>query len=152
MTSQGTVLAPVYPSISYEELGRLLREAGYDIEPVENGGRPTYRTLNEPRFMIRLVNPVEQRPGEFKDITVWTRVAVSPAELADVIHRTKAQNVLALLLADRIGHLVVIHEIMVAGGVTPDYLKSQFFHWRTDLQQVLGVVRESQGKSEGRLN
>jgi len=47
MTAQATVLAPVYPSLHCEELGRLLRAADYDIELVENQDRPTYRMLSD---------------------------------------------------------------------------------------------------------
>lgn len=70
MTVQATVLAPVYPSMRSEELGRFLREAGYDIELVENHNRPTYRMLSEPRFMIRLLGALEKRPGEYHSICV----------------------------------------------------------------------------------
>lgn len=150
MASQGTVLAPVYPSISYEELGHLLREAGYDIEPVENGGRPTYRTLSEPRFIIALVGPSEPRPGEYYSISLWTCIVVAPPVLVDVLHRTKSRNMVALLLADRGGHLVVMHDVLVGGGVTAHHLKSRFSFWRDDLKRVLEVVRESQGAPAGR--
>lgn len=150
MTSQVTVLAPVYPSIGYEELGRLLREAGYDIEPVNDQWRPTYRMLSKPQFMIRLLGALEGRPSDFHSISVWARIAVSPAVLADVLHRTKSQNMFALLLADREGQLLVTHDIMIAGGVTRHHLASQIAHWRTDLERVLTVARECQAAQEGR--
>ena len=150
MTSQATVLAPVYPSLRCEELGRLLREAGYDIELVENQDRPTYRMLSEPRFMIRLLGALEKRPGEYHSISMWSRIAVSPAVLADVLQRTKLQNLFALLLADRAGQLLVMRDVLIGGGVTGHHLKHQLEFWRSDLARVLQVVQESQEKSAGR--
>ena len=153
MTIQATVLAPVYPSMRPEELGRSLREAGYDIELVENHNRPTYRMLSEPQFMIRLLGALEKRPGEYHSISVWSFVAVSPAVLAEVLHRTKWTNMFALLLAQRSGQLLVTHDILIGGGITAHHLKHQLQFWRSDLARVLQVVRDSQGQSEGwRLN
>ena len=150
MTAQATVLAPVYPSLRCEELGRLLREAGYDIELVENQDRPTYRMLSEPRFMIRLLGALEERPGEYHSISLWSRIAVSPAVLAEVLQRTKLQNLFALLLADRAGQLLVMRDVLIGGGVTVHHLKHQLEFWRSDLARVLQVVRDSQERSEGR--
>ena len=150
MTAQATVLAPVYPSLRCEELGRLLREAGYDIELVENQDRPTYRMLSEPRFMIRLLGALEERPGEYHSISLWSRIAVSPAVLAEVLQRTKLQNLFALLLADRAGQLLVMRDVLIGGGVTVHHLKHQLEFWRSDLARVLQVVRDSQGKLDGR--
>ena len=150
MTVQATVLAPVYPSLRCEELGRLLREAGYNIELVENQDRPTYRMLSEPRFMIRLLGALEKRPDEYHSISMWSRIAVSPAVLAEVLQRTKLQNLFALLLADRAGQLLVMRDVLIGGGVTSHHLKHQLEFWRSDLARVLQVVRDSQEKSEGR--
>lgn len=150
MTAQATVLAPVYPSLRCEELGRLLREAGYDIELVENQDRPTYRMLSEPRFMIRLLGALEERPGEYHSISLWSRIAVSPAVLAEVLQRTKLQNLFALLLADRAGQLLVMRDVLIGGGVTVHHLKHQLEFWRSDLARVLRVVRDSQEKLDGR--
>ena len=150
MTSQDTVLAPVYPSIGYEELGRLLREAGYDIEPVADQDRPTYRMLSEPRFMIRLLGALEERPADYHSISVWARLAVSPDVLAKVLRRAKSQNMFALLHVDQSGQLVVTQDILVGGGVTAHHLKHQIAFWRNDLKRVLDVVRDSQGALAGR--
>ncbi len=153
MTSQATVLAPVYPSMRSEELGRFLREAGYDIELVENQNRPTYRMLSAPRFMIRLLGALEKRPGEYHSISVWNFFAVSPEVLAEVLHRTKCENMFALLLAHRSGQLLVTHDILIGGGITAHHLKHQLQFWRSDLARVLQVVLDCQGKSAGwRLN
>jgi len=150
MTIQATVLAPVYPSIRSEELGRLLQEAGYDIEPVASEFRPTYRMLSEPGFMIRLLGALAERPDEYHSISVWRFIAVSPPVLAEVIHRTKSHTMFAVLFAHRSGQLLVTHDILIGGGVTGHHLKHQLQFWRSDLARVLQVVRESQGEFDGR--
>lgn len=126
MTIQATVLAPVYPSMRSEELGR---------------------------FMVRLLGALEKRPGEYHSISVWSFIAVSPAVLAEVLHRSKWENMFALFLAHRSGQLLVTHDILIGGGITAHHLKHQLQFWRSDLTRVLQVVRDSQGKTEGwRLN
>jgi len=150
MTSQATVLAPVYPSLRSEELGRLLRDAGYDIELVEDPERPTYRVLSEPRFMVRLLGALAERPDDYHSICVWTFIAVSPAVLVEVLNRTKSENMFALLLAHRSGRLLVMRDILVGGGVTAHHLKHQLQFWRGDLARVWQVVRDSREKAEGR--
>lgn len=149
MTTQATLLAPVYPSMHPEELGRLLREAGYDIEPAESKFRPTYRLLSEPWFMIRLLGALEQRPDQYHSISVWRFIPVSPAVLVEVIHRTKPEVMFALLLAHRSGQLLVTHDILIGGGVTAHHLKHQLQLWRSDLAHVLQVVGDSQRQAEG---
>ena len=150
MTRNEPVLAPVYPFMRSEELGRLLQEAGYDIETVASEFRPTYRMLSEPGFMIRLLGALDERPDEYHSISVWRFIPVSPAVLAEVMHRSKSQNMFALLLAHRSGQLLVTHNILIGGGVTAHHLKHQLQFWRSDLARVLRVVRESQGDYDGR--
>lgn len=150
MTSQATVLAPVYPFMRSEELGRLLRDDGYDIELVANLNRPTCRVLSAPQFMIRLLGALAQRPADYHSISMWSFMAVSPAVLAEVLHRTKWENMFALLLAHRSGQLLVTRDILIGGGITAHHLNHQLHFWRADLARVLQVVRDSQEKLEGR--
>ena len=142
-------MAPVYPSIGIEELGALLRQSGYELEPISGSPRPGYRALTEPRFTVELTTPFSPRPGEFGIIHLWTRIAVPPAVLADSLAKMRLRSTFAFLFADQRGNLVVSHQVVVIGGVTKHYLRDQFWYWRKNLERVQEMVRSSLAASAG---
>ncbi|MFZ2509173.1 MAG: hypothetical protein WAW79_11960 [Steroidobacteraceae bacterium] len=149
MPNYEPILAPVYPSIGFDELGRLLREAGYDIEAIAQNPRPAYRMLTKPGFTIELTTPFNLRPGEYGVIHLWARMPLPPRILADVLREMPLQCGFAHLLTDQRGNLVMCQHVVVAGGITAHYLRAQFWYWRKDLEQVCQEVRRSLAPSTG---
>lgn len=143
------ILAPVYPSIGFDELGRLLREAGYDIEAIAQDPRPTYRMLTQPGFTIELTTPFSPRPGEYGAIHLWTRMPLPSRILADVLREMRWRCTFAHLLIDQRGNLVMWRQVVVFGGITAYYLRDQFWYWRKDLERVCQEVRKFLALSRG---
>jgi hypothetical protein len=136
MSHYEPVLAPVYPSIGFEDLGRLLRDNGYDIEPVAEAPRPTYRALSAPQFTIELTTPFARRPGEYGLIHLWTRMRVARQVLTDLLPVMRLRSTFAFLFLDNRGSLVVSHQVVVTGGVTAYYLRDQFWYWSRNLERI----------------
>jgi hypothetical protein len=151
MTQFEPILAPVYPSIGFEDLGNLLRKNGYEIEPIARKPWPGYRTLTEPRFTIELTSPFSKRPGEYGLIHMWTRIHLPPPVLADVIQRMQTRSTFAHLLVDHRGNLVVTYQVVVIGGVTAHYLRDQVWYWRKNLERVHETVRAALAAASGQI-
>lgn len=144
--STGPINAPVYPSISHEELGRLLQKYGYDAEPVHEEGRIGYRTLTQPRFTAWLQTPFNLRPGEFASVFLFACVNQPAAISVAVIQALRWKTIYAHVDMNRQGRLAATHTLVVSGGITEYYLRNQLWHWKRDLELLRDEVRK-----QGRL-
>lgn len=147
--STGPISALVHPSLGHQDLGAILRDAGFDAEPFEDGERIGYRTLTQPRFTVQLQTPFDKRPGEYAALFLYGRIQLTPAIAAEVIRLQRSRTMFAHLDVSRRGRLFVNHTVVIAGGVTTHYLRNQLWHWQKDLEQICHEVRRQMRLAAG---
>lgn len=142
LPASGPIQASVYPSISYEEFGRLLRKHGYPARAVVEANRFGYRTLAEPRFSAWMQTPFRGRPDEYASVFLHGRVTLPPAVAALAAQALDWKLMVAHVSADGRGRLYVAHTLIVHGGITEYYLRDQLWHWAADLRRIRDEVRK----------
>ena len=150
LPTSGPIQAAVYPAISYDEFGRLLRKFGYPAQPAVDQGRFGYRTLNEPRFSAWMQTPFRHgRHDEFASVFLFGHVALAtvmaPAALLALQWRLMFAHV-ALKPPNRI---VVTHNIIVHGGVTEHHIREQLGYWVDDLTRIRNLARAQAWRDAG---
>lgn len=147
--STGPINAPVYPSIGYEELGRLLQKFGYDALPSQDNDRLGYRTLTEPRFTAWLQTPFPPRPGEYAAVFLHAYSDLPPAISAAVLQATRFKMSVAHLDMNKHGRLVVAHTLILCGGITEFYLRDELWRWMQDLKHIHDEIRKQSRLAAG---
>ena len=150
LPTSGPIQATVYPAISHDEFGRLLRKFGYPAQPAVDQGRFGYRTLNEPRFSAWMQTPFRHgRHDEFASVFLFGHVALAtvmaPAALLALQWRLMFAHV-ALKPPNRI---VVTHNIIVRGGVTEHHIRDQLGYWVDDLTRIRNLARAQAWRDVG---
>src|SRR5688572_22172328 len=118
LPTSGPIETSVYPSISYEEFGRLLRKYGYAAEALIDRNRLGYRTLAEPCFRAWMQTPFRGRPDEFASVFLHGRVRLPFEVTAATLHDINWKMMVAHVAANGRGNLVASHTLVVCGGIT----------------------------------
>jgi len=147
--SYGPVQTNVYPSISYDEFGRLLRKHGYAAEALIDRDRFGYRTLAAPYFGAWMQSPFRRRPDEFASIFLFHHVDVSPADAAAIMRGINWKMMVAHVSANGHGRLFAAHTLVVCGGITEYYLRDQLWYWVKDLELIRAEVRKQTRRAAG---
>lgn len=134
--SSGPVSSLVYPAISHDEFGRLLRKYGYDAEVIVEHGRIGYRTLTVPRFSAWMQTPFRGRPDEFAAIFLFERYFLTPPLSAEVVRALGGALTCAHAYSRHQGGFMVDHTLIVCGGITEYYLRDELWRWQRDLERV----------------
>ena len=116
LPTSGPIETSVYPSISYEEFGRLLRKYGYAAEALIDRNRFGYRTLTQPYFGAWMQTPFRGRPDEFASVFLHSHVDLPPVTAAAAVHELNWKMMVAHVTTNRRGRLVASHTIVVCGG------------------------------------
>jgi hypothetical protein len=149
LPSSGPIQAAVYPSISYDEFGRLLRKFGFPAEPVAENDRFGYRTLAEPRFTAWMQTPFKGRPDEFAAVFLHGFLDLPPAVALASVQALNWKLMVAHVAASGFGRLAVAHTLIVYGGITELHLRDQLWHWSRDLHRVRDEVRKQARRAAG---
>jgi hypothetical protein len=149
LPTYGPVNTSVYPSISYEEFGRLLRKYGYAAEALIDQGRFSYRTLAEPHFGAWMQTPFRGRPDEFASIFLHGQVDLPPVVTAAALHDINWKLMVAHVTMNRRGRLVASHTLVVCGGITEYYLRDELWRWTKDLACIRAEVRKQSRRAAG---
>lgn len=147
--TSGPLQTNVYPSISYEEFGRLLRKYGYAAEALIDQNRFGYRTLAEPNFSAWMQTPFRGRPDEFASVFLHGQVDLPFAVAAAAVHDINWKMMVAHVTLNRRGRLVASHTLVVCGGITEYYLRDQLWYWTKDLQRIRAEVRKQTRRAAG---
>ena len=147
--TSGPVTTSVYPSISYDEFGRLLRKFGYAAEPVFDQSRFGYRTLVEPRFRAWMQTPFRGRADEFASVFLHGQVRLPYTIAAASVHQLNWKLMVAHVTTNRHGRLVASHTIIVCGGITEYYLRDELWRWTKDLACIRAEVRKQSRRAAG---
>jgi hypothetical protein len=149
LPTSGPIETSVYPSISYEEFGRLLRKYGYAAEALVDRNRFGYRTLAEPCFRAWMQTPFRGRPDEFASVILHGRVRLPFEVTAATLHDIDWKMMVAHVAATRRGNLVASHTLVVCGGITEHYLRGQLWYWFKDLRTIHAEVRKLTRRAAG---
>lgn len=149
LPTYGPVNTNVYPSISYEEFGRLFRKYGYAAEALIDQGRFGYRTLTDPHFGAWMQTPFRGRPDEYASIFLHGQVDLPPVVAAAALHDINWKLMVAHVTMNRRGRLVASHTLVVCGGITEYYLRDQLWHWTKDLALIRAEVRKQTRRAAG---
>jgi hypothetical protein len=149
LPTSGPIETSVYPSISYEEFGRLLRKYGYAAEALIDRNRFGYRTLAEPCFRAWMQTPFRSRPDEFASVFLHGQVSLPFAVTAATLHDINWKMMVAHVAATRRGNLVASHTLVVCGGITEHYLRGQLWYWFKDLRTIHAEVRRLTRRAAG---
>ena len=136
---------PVLHSLTFEDVGRLLRLEGYAAERVEQAvtGGPGWRTTGDPRFDA--VPYFESEPGSPQYRALWLTASFRFADDHDaeaVLHAVAPLHAQGHIAREADGTLTVVQALVVAGGVTEAHLQFQLRAWRRVLQQVAECAPE----------
>jgi len=149
LPTSGPVTTSVYPSISYDEFGRLLRKFGFAAEALIDRGRFGYRSLAEPSFGAWMQTPFRGRPDEFASIFLHGQVHLPYAIAAASVHELNWKLMVAHATTNRRGRLVASHTLIVCGGITEYYLRDQLWYWVKDLELIRAEVRKQTRRAAG---
>ena len=147
--SYGPIQTNVYPSISYDEFGRLLRKYGYAAEALIDRNRFGYRTLATPCFGAWMQSPFRRRADEFASVFLFHHVDVSPADAAAIMRGINWKMMVAHVSANGRGRLYAAHTLIVCGGITEFYLRDQLWYWAKDLERIRAEVRKQTRRAAG---
>jgi hypothetical protein len=147
--TSGPVTTTVYPSISYDEFGRLLRKFGFAAKALVDRGRFGYRSLAEPCFGAWMQTPFRGRPDEFASIFLHGHVHLPHAVAAASVHELNWKMMVAHVTTNRRGRLVASHTLVVCGGITEYYLRDQLWYWVKDLELIRAEVRKQTRRAAG---
>ena len=147
--STGPINAPVYPSITHEELGRLLQKFGYDAEALTHSRDQGYRTLTEPQFTAWLQTPFRPRPGEYAGVFLHAHANLSPEISAAVLQVVRFKTMVAHLDVNKHGRLVAAHTLVIGGGITEYYFRDQLWYWMRDLERIRDEIRKQSRLAAG---
>ena len=145
----GPVSALVYPTIRFEELGRLLHKFGFDAERIDDGGGPAWRTLGSPRFTALLPNTRGSRPSASEFVFLYAHLFSTHDISPTVVRDLRWKTIYAHLIVHNSGHIAATHDLMLAGGVTERYLREQLRTWRRDLEIVRNAIRNQLRRAAG---
>ena len=150
LPTSGPIQTAVYPAISYDEFGRLLRKFGYPAQPAIDRGRFGYHTLAEPRFSAWMQTPFRRgRHDEFASVFLFGYVAlaavIAPAALLALQWRLMFAHV-ALKPPNRV---VATHNIIVHGGVTEHHIREQLGYWVDDLKRIRALAHAQAWRAAG---
>jgi hypothetical protein len=128
--------------LDHAGFGRLLREAGFEVEPAKTStGKDFYRS-QDPAFGAGLAYPSRANPGFFNGFLACCREWLSPPA-ADVAYRMLRQRlVFATMQRAEDGCLDLMQRAMFLGGVTETHLKEQLIIWREEMKEFRRVVAE----------
>lgn len=129
-----TQAAQVFTSLTFDDLGRLLRSWGFPVETVGEDDRRTWRSAAGYPFIATLQADDDDRPGEFDGFTLSTFVTLPPGVLGPVEHELRETLPFARVSIDRDGDLQVGQIVYVAGGVTEAHLRRLLDFWRGALR------------------
>lgn len=149
LPTSGPIQAAVYPSISYDEFGRLLRKYGFPAEPLVDAGRFGYRTLTEPRFTAWMQTPFKGRPDEYAAVFLHGFIDLRPAVALASVHALNWKLMVAHVTTSGFGRLAVAHTLIVNGGITEYYLRDQLWHWSRDLRCIRDEIRKQARRAAG---
>jgi hypothetical protein len=147
--TSGPIETAVYPSISYDEFGRLLRKYGYAAESLIDRNRFGYRTLAQPYFAAWMQTPFRGRPDEFASVFLHSQVDLPPVAAAAAVHELNWKMMVAHVTTNRRGRLVASHTIIVCGGITEYYLRDQLWYWTKDLARIRAEVCRQTRRAAG---
>jgi hypothetical protein len=150
LPTSGPIEAPVYPAISYEEFGRLLRKFGYPARAAVDQGRFGYRTLTEPHFGAWMQTPFRRsRHDEYASVFLFAHMTM-PTVAAPAILRNLHWQLMFAHVAPRGPHrLVATHTLIVHGGVTEHHIREQLGYWVGDLERIRDEVRAQTRRAAG---
>jgi hypothetical protein len=145
----GPIQTDVYPSISYEEFGRLLRKYGYAAEALVDQNRFGYRTLAMPYFGAWMQSPFRRRPDEFASVFLFHHVDAAPGDATAIMRVINWKMMVAHVSANGRGRLYAAHTLVVTGGITEYYLRDQLWYWVKDLGRIRAEVRKQARRAAG---
>jgi hypothetical protein len=145
----GPLKTDVYPSISYDEFGRLLRKYGHPAEAILDRNRFGYRTLTEPRFGAWMQTPFRRRPDEFASVFLFSQADLAPADAATIMRGINWKMMVAHVSTNGRGRLFAAHTLVVCGGITEYYLRDQLWYWTKDLELIRAEVRKQTRRAAG---
>ncbi len=145
----GPLKTNVYPSIGYEEFGRLLRKYGYAAQALIDQGRFGYRTLAEPCFRAWMQTPFRGRPDEFAAVFLHGQVDLPYDFAAASLQELNWKMMVAHVATNRRGRLVAAHTLTVSGGITEYYLRDELWRWTKDLERIRAEVRKQTRRAAG---
>jgi hypothetical protein len=150
LPTSGPIEAPVYPAISYEEFGRLLRKFGFPARAMLDQDRFGYRTLAEPRFGAWMQTPFRfGRHDEYASVFLFAHMTM-PTVAAPAILRNLHWQLMFAHVAPRGPHrLVATHTLIVHGGVTEQHIREQLGYWVGDLERIRDEVRAQTRRAAG---
>lgn len=128
-------------SISVEQLSESLRDAGYRVNPAEQGGVVQLLCASQGiGFAMRFGNPAQEH-GTYLDYSFNCALRIQgelPAGLAEVWNSTRRFARLS-----RQGDFLVLEmDCIVAAGVSTNHLRSQMELWDRLLQEFIVYLRE----------
>jgi hypothetical protein len=142
LPTSGPVEAPVYPAISYDEFGRLLRKFGYPARAAVDQGRFGYRTLTEPHFGAWMQTPFRRsRHDEYASVFLFAHMTLPTVAAPTILRALQGQLMFAHVALRRPHRLVAMHTLIVHGGVTEHHIREQLGYWVGDLERIRDEVR-----------
>jgi hypothetical protein len=150
LPTSGPIQAAVYPALSYDEFGRLLRKFGYPAQPALDQGRFGFRTLTEPRFSAWMQTPFRHgRHDEFASVFLFGHVTVPTLIAPAALRALQWELMFAHLTLKHASRLVATHTLVVHGGVTEHYIREQLGYWVGDLERIRIEVRSQTRRAMG---
>lgn len=134
-------------AVSVEQLASVFRGAGYRVTVAEQNGRPQLMSASQGvGFVVRFGNPGAEADTHI-DYTLSCALQVQgelPAELVPGWNRTRR----FARLSQQGPFVVLEHDVMVAGGVSPRYLRASIELWDRLLQEFLLHLRNRPALAE----
>lgn len=124
-------------AISPQQLAATLQQAGYRAHEVNHGGTVQIHSAAQGiGFVINFGNQALNQPGEYVDFAFICTLNIDGEMNAELVDNWNRSRRFARL--SRSGQLLVLTmDVMVAGGVSADWLRAQSELWDALLREYL---------------
>jgi hypothetical protein len=102
-----TEAARVFTSLTFDDLGRLLRSSGFTVETVGEDNRRTWRSTVGFPFIATLQADDDDHSGEFDGFTLSTFATLPPGVLGPVEQELRENLPFARVMIDDDGDLAI---------------------------------------------
>lgn len=136
-----TRTAQVFTSLTFDDLGRLLRSSGFTVETVGEDNRRTWRLTVGFPFIATLQGDDDDSAGEFDGFTLSTFATLPPGVLGTVEQELRENLPFTRVMIDDDGDLAIGQIVYLRGGVAEAHIEQLLEFWRGSLQVARQTIQ-----------
>jgi len=138
-----TRAARVFDSLTFDDLGRLLRASGFTAERVGEDNRRTWRSTAGFPFIATL-QADDDEAGESDGFALSTYASLPPGTLGAVEQDLRGRLPFARVSIDANGDLSIAQIVYIGGGVTEGHIRQLLEFWRGALEVAHQTIQRHQ--------